>query len=102
MMVHGSQLNGWMWLFMGAGQIAFWVLLIAAFVLLRRSWIDARLPSTAPVPRDRQSAEQLLAARFANGELDETEYGRRLVVLRQHANVPGTAERPVSQVRGGW
>jgi putative membrane protein len=43
---------------------------------------------SAPAPR-RPTPEQLLAERFARGELDENAYRRGLTVLRGHGDDPG-------------
>lgn len=66
-------------------MIVFWGLIIAAFVLLLRAF-DRPQP-TGPhrppwAPPTQASPEQLLAERFARGEIDEEEYRRRLQVLR--------------------
>ncbi|USA02076.1 SHOCT domain-containing protein [Streptomyces lydicamycinicus] len=39
-------------------------------------------PRRAPLPRSGPPAEQILAERYARGEIDEEEYRRRLVTLR--------------------
>jgi putative membrane protein len=66
----------WGWLVMSLSMVAFWGLIIWGIVALFRgsgwSW-----------PRnDRPDPEQILAERFAKGEIDEEEYQRRLEVLR--------------------
>jgi uncharacterized membrane protein len=43
---------------------------------------DYRIP---PATTPTATPEQVLAARFARGEIDETEYRARLAVLRDHA-----------------
>lgn len=63
------------WLLMTLGMVAFWGLVIWAIVSLVRSG-----PS-APTA-ERPSAEQILAERFARGEIDGDEYHRRLDALR--------------------
>jgi putative membrane protein len=82
---HG--MGGWGWAGMGVGMVLFWALLIAGIVALiayingdRRDGRIARqtTPTTSP--------EQVLAARFARGEIDETEYRNRLAVLRDYAH----------------
>ncbi|MGW2519607.1 SHOCT domain-containing protein [Streptomyces sp. NPDC001617] len=79
-------LSGWGWFGMSLSMIVFWGLIIAAAVLLFRT--VNRPPehtgaSTAP-PASPVSGtpEQLLAERFARGEIDEEEYRRRFEVLR--------------------
>lgn len=61
------------------GMILFWGLLIFGIVLLvRYSNADTRGPTHPPVTH---TAQQLLAERFARGELDEHEYLSRLATL---------------------
>lgn len=60
-------------------------LIITAFVLLLRAFDRPQPtgPHRAPwAPPTQASPEQLLAERFARGEIDEEEYRRRLQVLR--------------------
>ena len=63
------------WLLMTLGMVAFWGLVIWAIVSLVRS------EPSAP-PAERLSAEQILAQRFARGEIDVDEYHRRLDALQ--------------------
>ncbi|MFF9819768.1 SHOCT domain-containing protein [Streptomyces sp. NPDC014006] len=80
---YGHDPSGWGWFGMSVGMILFWAALIAFGVLLFRALsrsFDARAtPSDSP---PRPAPEQLLAERFARGEIDEEEYHRRLTVLR--------------------
>lgn len=63
------------------GMILFWGLLIFGIVLLMRS-----------TNAETHTAEQLLAERFARGELDDREYLSRLATLRgQSPPPPGVA-----------
>ncbi|MFI0508605.1 putative membrane protein [Streptomyces canus] len=75
-------MNGWDWFVMSVGTVLFWALLIAVAVLLYRAL--TRAPHQPQPPTTPASPEQLLAERFARGEIDEDEYGRRLSVLRSH------------------
>jgi putative membrane protein len=65
----------WGWLLMMLSMVAFWGLIVWGIVALFRGsgW-------TRPRP-DRRDPEQILAERFAAGEIDEDEYRRRLEVL---------------------
>ena len=74
-------MSGWGYAAMGIGMVLFWALIIVGIIALVRV---IRPPSTTP-ERAAQSPEQVLAARFARGEIDETEYQQRLTVLRSHA-----------------
>lgn len=82
---HG--MNGWGWFAMSLGTVLFWTLLVVAGVLivrtLNRSAEAPHPPAGRPVP------DEVLAERFARGEIDEDEYRRRAAVLREH----GTAGR---------
>jgi putative membrane protein len=66
----------WGWLLMTLSMVAFWGLIIWGIAAIFRgsSW-------SWPRP-ERRDPEQILAERFAAGEIDEDEYQRRLQVLR--------------------
>ena len=66
--------NGWWW-FLGIGWLVL-LLAIVAVVLVRR-FNEPKAP-----PRQ---AEDVLAERFAQGEIDEDEYRRRREALRDQA-----------------
>lgn len=72
-------MTGWDWFATSVGTVLFWALLITGAVLLYRAL--ARAPRQ-PHPHAPATPEQLLAERFARGEIDEDEYRRRLSVLR--------------------
>ncbi|MFI6654876.1 SHOCT domain-containing protein [Streptomyces sp. NPDC050523] len=76
---NGHNMNGWGWFTMSFGTVLLWALLIAVGVLLYRSLNGT---SKAAPPSPPSSAEQLLAERFARGEIDEEQYRRSLAVLR--------------------
>lgn len=83
---YDHRMNGWGYLFMALGTLGFWALVIVAAVALLRHRPPAsvtRLPSA--------SAEQVLAERFARGELDDDEFYRRLSVLQHGAWPDGKA-----------
>lgn len=79
--------SGWGWFTMSVGMILFWAVIITFGVLLFRALSRPGGMKTAlgPVP-PRPTAEQLLAERFARGEIDEDEYHRRLTVLSGRAD----------------
>ncbi len=73
----GGFSNGWVDAVMVLGMLAFWGLVIAGVVvLLRRPHREAG----GMVPAHR-SAQQVLAERFARGEIDEGEFTQRLAAL---------------------
>ncbi|MFF6833318.1 SHOCT domain-containing protein [Streptomyces sp. NPDC012438] len=71
--------SGWGWFAMSASMILFWALIITVAVLLFRAL--NRAPEHTHVPAG-PSPEQLLAERFARGDIDEDDYQRRLTALR--------------------
>lgn len=64
------------WLLMTIGMVAFWALVIWAVAAAIRA-----IPRAQPTRR----AEDILAERFASGEIDEETYRERLAVLRREA-----------------
>lgn len=75
----GGHMSGWGWALMSVGSVLFWVLIVVAVVALVRYL--GRADSFAS--RGNGRPEELLAQRFARGEIDETEYRHRLEVLRR-------------------
>lgn len=81
MMYWNGNMGGWGYVFMVISFVLFWGAVIAAVVLLART--------LGPGNRGRNLgsgpgyAEDLLAERFARGEIDESEYTARLDVLRR-------------------
>ncbi|MGW7456303.1 SHOCT domain-containing protein [Streptomyces sp. NPDC054797] len=71
--------SGWGWFAMSASMILFWALIITVAVLLLRAL--NRAPEHTHISAG-PSAEQLLAERFARGDIDEEDYQRRLAALR--------------------
>ncbi|SDX75366.1 putative membrane protein [Saccharopolyspora shandongensis] len=59
-------------------MVLFWALVIAAIIALVRY-----LQRTGRGDRDTGTAEELLAERFARGEIDEEEYRRRMTALAE-------------------
>jgi len=83
---YGEHMSGWGY---GLGiitMILFWGLLIVAVVAAIRYLDRGRREGSAPEPpapaSQPPSAEQLLAQRFARGEIDADEYRQRLETLR--------------------
>ncbi|WUN23714.1 SHOCT domain-containing protein [Streptomyces sp. NBC_00316] len=79
--------GGWGWFAMSVSMVLFWVVIVGIGVLIFRA-----LGRTPEHPHTHiqagSSPEQLLAERFARGEIDEEEYQRRLTTLR--ASPPST------------
>lgn len=76
---YGNDPGGWGYALMIIGMVLFWGLLITGIVMLIR-YLGRDIPPNHPPAT--HTAEQLLAERFARGEIDETEYRNRLATLR--------------------
>ena len=74
---YDHDLNTWGWIGMSIGMIVFWGVLVGGIVLAVRGLGDHRRE-----PERSAGPEQLLAERFARGEIDEAEYHDRLAALR--------------------
>ncbi|MEU8547672.1 SHOCT domain-containing protein [Streptomyces roseoverticillatus] len=87
---HG--VGGWGLFAMTVSMIVFWALIIIVAVLLFRALArpprDGRPAGWQKGPAT-TNAEQILAERYARGEIDEEEYARRLATLR--GSPPGAA-----------
>lgn len=79
MVWYGGHMGWWGYAAMGIGMVLFWALVIGGIVVMVRLAVSS---PTAPAP-PQLTAEQILAARFASGELTETEYRDRLAILRR-------------------
>ena len=79
---YDHDMGWWGYAGMGIGMVLFWALLILGIVaLVRLSTGD----NTRRVPPPPPSPEQVLADRFAHGEISEAEYRDRVAILRDHA-----------------
>jgi len=75
---NGNGIDGWGYALMTVSMVLFWGLVIFAVVaFVRRSSRGDQSVAAA-----RPTAEQLLAERFARGDIDEHEYRERLDALR--------------------
>lgn len=79
---YGNDMNGWGYALMIIGMLAFWGLLITGVSIMfrqpdRSDWARG----TASVYR---TPQQLLAERFARGEIEEDEFTSRLTALHGH------------------
>jgi putative membrane protein len=78
MMWYGDGMGGWGYVLMTLSTVVFWAAIIAGGVALFR-YLSR---SQGGVREARVTPEQVLAERYARGEIDEDEYRRRLDTLR--------------------
>jgi len=79
---YGEHVSGWGYALGIIGMILFWVLLVLAIAAAVR-YLDRKRGENFPPPPPPPTAEQMLAGRFARGEIDAEEYRQRLDMLRQ-------------------
>lgn len=84
---YGHDMGWWGYVGMGIGMVLFWALIVVGIIALIRFVTDSPQSEQA-LPSVAASPEEVLAARFARGEIKETEYRDRLAVLREHARPP--------------
>jgi putative membrane protein len=90
---YGSGMSGWGYALMTISMVLFWGAVIAGIVLLVRHFGRGGQQTPAP-PSQPASPEQLLAERFARGEIDEEEYHQRLAVLQGGGQAADGQTRP--------
>jgi putative membrane protein len=73
----------WGYAGMGIGMVLFWALLIIGIIALI-AFVTGDRQSRQP-PVEAQAPEQILAARYARGEITESEFRDRLTILREPA-----------------
>ncbi|MBB6473276.1 putative membrane protein [Sphaerisporangium rubeum] len=78
-------MGGWGYALMTLGMVVFWGLVAATIVLAIR--YAGKTTRTDRIP-SQQSAEEVLARRFARGEIDAEEYHARLDTLRERHDSP--------------
>ena len=72
------------WLLMTLVMIVFWAAVITAVVTAVRYLASSRRLGPSPGISGPTRAEDLLAERYARGEIDDDEYRQRLTLLREH------------------
>jgi putative membrane protein len=87
---YGDHMSGWGYALVTVSMVLFWALIIVGVVALVR-YLGRSGQQTAAPPFERPTPEQVLAERFASGDIDEDEYRRRLDTLR-------TAGRPATKL----
>ncbi|UGT72393.1 SHOCT domain-containing protein [Nocardia gipuzkoensis] len=89
---YDHDMSGWGYAWMGIGMVVFWAVLITGFVLLVK--YATQTGRTQPPGQPPPTAEQILAERFARGEIDRDEYLKRLETLRGPATIPTRTTPP--------
>ncbi|MEW1986518.1 hypothetical protein [Pseudarthrobacter oxydans] len=82
MMFWDGNMGGWGYIVMVVSFVLFWGAIIAAIIIFARS-MGAGNRRHEDSGNRAGAAENLLAERFARGEIDEGEYTTRLTVLRR-------------------
>jgi len=80
----GSGVHWWEWFIGFLITVGFWALVIFLFLGLIRSFASKNHEHAS---LDHDDPERALARRFANGEINEEEFHRRLEVLGSHGFV---------------
>ena len=95
---YGSGMSGWGYALMTVSMILFWGAVIFGIVAVVRYFARSGQPAEAlPPPHSSvpsQTPEQLLAERFARGEINEEEYRHRLAVLGGESQPANGQARP--------
>jgi putative membrane protein len=82
-MMYWNGSDAWGWFGMSLGMLLFVILLTAlVFTLVRALGHHGPADDGHTSPTVGRPPEQVLAERFARGEIDETEYRKRLATLR--------------------
>jgi putative membrane protein len=79
---YGVHMSGWGYALGIIGMVLFWTVLVLA-IAAAVSYLDRKRRESFPPPPPPPTAEQVLAERFARGEIDADEYRQRLDMLRQ-------------------
>jgi putative membrane protein len=93
---YGDHMSGANWAFMGVSMVLFWGLLIVGIVVLVRYLRTDGTSRHRSPPAHPANPEELLAERFARGEIGEQEYHERLETLRSGARAPVSSSPPVA------
>jgi putative membrane protein len=80
MMYYGPGTAGWAMALMIFGNVVFWTVLVLGALVVTRA-LRRGTPSISP--GSQATPKQLLAERFAQGEITEEEYRHRLAVLSE-------------------
>jgi putative membrane protein len=78
---YGNGMSGWGYVLMSVSMVLFWALVIAGVVALVR-YLSRSSQHTPDPGAARPTPQQVLAERYARGDIDDEEYRRRLETLR--------------------
>lgn len=81
MMWYGESMSGWGYVLMTVGMVVFWALVAAAIVALVRYTSASGRDATTMPSHHGPTPQQILAERYARGEIDDEEYSRRMRTL---------------------
>lgn len=84
---YGNGMGGWGYVLMSVSMILFWALVIAGVVALVR-YLGRSSQHSHGSGAARSTPEQVLAERFARGDIDDEEYRQRLETLRADTRTP--------------
>lgn len=79
---YDHDVSGWGWFAMAVSMVLFWALIITVAVLLFRAFDRASATGEHGSAPAALKPEEVLAGRFARGEIDDEEYRRRLATLQ--------------------
>lgn len=74
---YDNHMSGWGWAFMGVGMVLFWAVVITALVIL------VRFVNQSPRRESQPPPAEILARRFARGEIDEDEFLSKTNLLKR-------------------
>lgn len=80
-MLFDHDMGWWGYAGMGVGMVVFWAAVLFGIIVVVMYAVRDR-SAVAPPPPQSPTAEEILATRFARGEIDEAEYGHRMALLR--------------------
>ena len=83
----GEGMSWWGYVLMSVSMVLFWGVVILGIVALVR-YLGHSAQTAGGTGRPDRSAEQVLAERFARGEIDEPEYQSRRAALRDRQQSP--------------
>ncbi|HEU5268432.1 MAG TPA: hypothetical protein VFU36_00815 [Jatrophihabitans sp.] len=77
---YGEHMSGWGWALTGFGMLLFWGLVITAVIVAVQYF---RNPPPRPTDQAEPSPADILARRFARGEISEEEFLNRTRLLQE-------------------